>query len=351
MFNRTPVTFWVPPGRICYTSLQGDRLGNRYYSGPVTDHFNGKQFYHPGLPSTDKSVLDILRWRLSGKHSRWPDVVPARSGVKPDAYVDGLRITLIGHASLLVQIAGCNILVDPVWGERVSPFRRVGPRRHNPPAVALGDLPPIHAVLITHSHYDHMDTSTLGWTWQHHCPLMISPLGNDAVIRKDVPDAKVQTGDWWESFPIGNQVRVTIVPAYHWSARNLGDRRLALWGGFVLDTSAGLVYCAGDTGYQDGKIFAEIRDRLGSPLVAVLPIGAYEPRWFMSTQHVDPSQAIRIASGVGAPYLLGIHWGTFALTDEPWDEPATLLRDAIEQQKSPKLAALAMRPGDTWELH
>jgi L-ascorbate metabolism protein UlaG (beta-lactamase superfamily) len=196
-----------------------------------------------------------------------------------------------------------------------------------------------------------MDTPTLGWLWQHHRPLMFAPLGNDAVIGKDVPDATVQTGDWWESFPVSDRVNATIVPAYHWSARNLGDRRLALWGGFALETPAGLVYCAGDTGYQDGKIFAQIRDRLGSPVVAVLPIGAYEPRWFMSTQHVDPAEAIRIASGIGAPYLLGIHWGTFALTDEPWDEPATLLRDAIEQQKSPKLAALAMRPGDTWEPH
>ena len=324
-------------------------MGNRYYSGPVTDHFNGKQFYHPGLPSTDKSVLDILRWRLSGRHSRWPDVVPARSGLKPDALADGLRITHIGHASLLVQVAGCNILVDPVWAERASPFRRIGPRRHNPPSIAFADLPPIHAVLVTHSHYDHMDTPTLGRLWQHHRPLIFAPLGNDAVIRKDVPDATVQTGDWWESFPVSDRVNATIVPAYHWSARNLGDRRLALWGGFVLETPLGMVYCAGDTGYQDGKIFAQIRDRFGSPLVAVLPIGAYEPRWFMSTQHVDPVETIRIATEMRAQYLLGVHWGTFALTDEPWDEPATLLRDAIEQQKPEKLTALAMRAGDTWE--
>lgn len=324
-------------------------MGNRYYSGPVTDHFNGKQFYHPGLPSTDKSVLDILRWRLSGQHSRWPDVVPARSGLRPDECVDGLRITHIGHASLLVQVAECNILVDPVWSERASPFRWAGPRRHNPPAVAIDDLPPVDAVLVTHSHYDHMDTLTLGRLWQRHRPLMIAPLGNDAVIRKDVPDAKVQTGDWWDSFAISDPVRATIVPAYHWSARNLGDRRLALWGGFVLETPAGLVYCAGDTGYQDGKIFAQIRERLGAQLVAVLPIGAYEPRWFMSTQHVDPVETIRIATEMRAQYLLGVHWGTFALTDEPWDEPATLLRDAIEQQKPERLTALAMRAGDTWE--
>ena len=184
-----------------------------------------------------------------------------------------------------------NILVDPVWSNRTSPFKWTGPLRHNPPAVSLADLPPIHAVLVTHNHYDHMDTATIAALWQTHKPAVISPLGNDTVIRKDAPDVQVQTGDWWQSFTLSDQVRVTIVPAYHWSARNLGDRRCALWGGFILDTPAGKIYCAGDTAYQDGKIFTEIRDRCGEPLVAILPIGAYDPRWFMNTQHTDPAEA------------------------------------------------------------
>ena len=320
-----------------------------YYTGPVTDHFNGKQFYLAGLPSTDKSIFDILRWRFFGKHSPWPEVVPARSGLKPDARVEGIRITSIGHSSFLIQTAGLNILIDPVWSDRASPFKRIGPRRSNPPAVALADLPPIHAILVTHNHYDHMDTVTLDKLWQTHRCTIISPLGNDTVIRKDAPDVQVQTGDWWQSFPLSDDVRITIVPAYHWSARRFGDRRMALWGGFVLDTPKGRIYCAGDTGYQDGKIFAEIRRRCGAPRIAVLPIGAYEPRWFMRTQHTDPAEAVQIATDVGAQHLLGAHWGTFSLTDEPWDEPPKLLAEAMKKCAPSGITALPMKAGDIWE--
>jgi L-ascorbate metabolism protein UlaG (beta-lactamase superfamily) len=324
-------------------------LGNRYYNGPLSDHFNGKQFYHSGLPSTDKSILDLLRWKLFGKQSHWPATISSRSGLKPDTHVDALRITAIGHSSMLIQVAALNILVDPVWSDRTSPFRSIGPLRRNPPAVAFDDLPPIHAVLVTHNHYDHMDTNTLGRLSETHKPRMISPLGNDAVIRKDAPDVEVETGDWWQTFTLSDQVRATIVPAYHWSARNLGDRRFALWGGFILETPAGIIYSAGDTGYQDGKIFTEIRKRCGAPRVAILPIGAYEPRWFMSSQHTDPAQAIQIAIDCGAQHLLGVHWATFQLTDEPWDEPAMLLEKTMRERAPANLTAQALLPGDIWE--
>ena len=204
--------------------------------------------------------------------------------------------------------------------------------------------------MVTHNHYDHMDTATIAAIHAHHKPVIISPLGNDSVIHKDAPQVPVQTGDWWQSFPLSPNVRVTIVPAYHWSARKLGDRRQALWCGFILDTPSGRIYCAGDTAYQDGKIFADIRSRCGAPAVAILPIGAYEPRWFMSAQHTDPAEAVRIAMDVGAQHLLGIHWGTFPLTDEPWDEPAQLLKDAFQQQADTGIRAHAMRPGDIWNL-
>jgi L-ascorbate metabolism protein UlaG (beta-lactamase superfamily) len=319
-----------------------------YYTGPVTDHFNGKQFYHPGLRPTDKSLFDLLRWQLFGKRSPWPKAIPARIGLKPDSRIDDLRITCIGHASQLIQTAGINILVDPVWSDRVSPFRALGPRRRNPPAVALADLPTIHVVLVTHNHYDHMDTATISTIHAQHQAIIISPLGNDTVIHKDCPNIPVQTGDWWQTFPLSRDVHVTIVPAYHWSARRLGDRRLALWCGFVLDTPAGRIYCAGDTAYQDGKIFREIRSRCGAPLVAILPIGAYAPRWFMSTQHADPAEAIQIAIDTGAQHLLGIHWGTFQLTDEPWDEPPTLLKSAM-QRAPDSLKAHAFHSGNIWQ--
>ena len=282
---------------------------------------------------------------------RGPRLFLRAPGLKPDARVEGIRITSIGHASFLIQTAGLNILIDPVWSDRASPFKGIGPRRSNPPAVALADLPPIQAVLVTHNHYDHMDTVTLAGLFcgRRIAARFISPLGNDAVIHKDAPDVQAQTGDWWQSFPLSEHVRLTIVPAYHWSARKLGDRRLALWGGFVLDTPTGRIYCAGDTGYQDGKIFAEIRNRCGTPSIAVLPIGAYEPRWFMQTQHTDPSEAVQIATDVGAQHLLGAHWGTFQLTDEPWDEPARLLEEAMKKRGPSELSAKPMKAGDIWE--
>jgi L-ascorbate metabolism protein UlaG (beta-lactamase superfamily) len=324
-------------------------LGNRYYTGPVTDHFDGKQFYHAGLPSTDKSLIDLLRWQFFGKRHKWPKAVLVRSGIRPDPCIDGLRITAIGHSSLLIQAAGINILVDPVWSERASPFRRIGPRRCNAPAVALENLPPIHAVLVSHNHYDHMDTATISALWQAHRPAVISPLGNDAVIRKDAPEVQVQTGDWWQNFKLSERVRITLVPSYHWSARSFGDRRFALWSGFVLDTPAGKIYCAGDTARQDGRIFNEIRERLGAPLVAILPIGAYEPRWFMKSQHADPAEAVQIAIDTGARHLLGVHWATFQLTDEPYEEPAQLLEKIMRERTPANLTAQALRPGDLWE--
>ncbi len=302
-------------------------MANRYYEGPRSDHFDGERFFHPGLPTSDKSLLDVLRWR-----------------------VDGLAITAIGHASLLIQVGGSNILLDPVWAERASPFGRIGPRRRNAPAVALEDLPPIDSVLITHNHYDHMDVDTIERLWSAHRPAVISPLGNDGVIRRAAPEVEVTTGDWWESFALPRGVRATIVPAYHWSSRGLGDRRMALWGGFVLETAAGVVYCAGDTAYRDGAIFREIGERFGPPAVAILPIGAYAPRWFMDRQHADPEEAVRIALDCGAKQVLGIHWGTFQLTDEPYEEPAERFRDAGRLASLDSREVVALRAGDTWQL-
>ena len=345
-------------------------MANRYYSGPPSDHFDGERFFHPGLPSADKSLREVLRWSLGSKRPAWPEVVEARSGLRPPSASERLRITCIGHASLLIQVGGVNLLVDPVWSERASPFRWLGPRRRNPPSVALEDLPPIHAVLVTHNHYDHLDLATVGKLWERHHPFVLAPLGNDTILRaagtkiagKKIPGTKIRskkiastkidvtTGDWWDAFQLPGGLRATIVPAYHWSSRGLRDRRMALWGGFVLETPQGVLYLAGDTAYRDGAIFSEIRQRCGPPRVAVLPIGAYAPRWFMQTQHADPEEALQIAADCGAGQVLGIHWNTFPLTDEPYDEPAERLDLAAHSVARAEVPAQALRPGDVWEL-
>lgn len=332
--------------------FRGGRLRNPYYQGPITDHFDGTRFFLPSLPSSDKSLLDVLKWKIPGKRAEkvpWPKKVPAQNGVRPADRVAGLQITHIGHSSYLVQTSDLNILVDPVWAERASPLKWIGPRRRNPPAVAFEDLPPINAVLITHNHYDHLDTSTVRLLWKTHHSRIFAPFGNDAIIRASAPEIEVQTGDWWDAFPLAESIRLTIVPAYHWSSRGLRDRRMALWGGFILETPAGAVYCAGDTGYRDGAIFHEIGRRFGPPVVAMVPIGAYEPRWFMKTQHANPEEAVQIARDVGAQQALGIHWGTFAMTDEPYGEPAERFESAVQEKGLDAGRFKAMRPGDTWK--
>jgi L-ascorbate metabolism protein UlaG (beta-lactamase superfamily) len=323
-------------------------LPNFYYQGPPSDHFDGHRFFHPGLPSGDKSLGEVLRWRWTSQQAQWPATIAARSGLRPAQRTKGLTVTQIGHASLLLQVAGVNLLVDPVWSERVSPLSFLGPRRHNPPSVAFNHLPPIDAVLVTHNHYDHMDVATLARLEQTHHPRFLMPLGNDVILRKSAPGSNIETGDGWHSFVLPGDLRAHIVPAYHWSSRSIRDRRMALWGGFMIESPAGLIYCAGDTGLRDGAIFHEIRRRFEPPALALLPIGAYAPRWFMRNQHADPYEAVQIAAIVGSRHTLGIHWDTFQLTDEQYDEPEQLLSAALAQHVDAVMRFDALHPGDVW---
>jgi len=323
-------------------------LANRYYDGPKTDHFDGARFFHPGLLSSDKSLLDVLKWKITATRSPWPEAIPARAGLHPEKRVEGLRVIAIGHSSLLLQVAGANILIDPVWSDRVSPFRWLGPRRRNAPAIPFENLPHIDCILLTHNHYDHMDVGTLKRLWEVHHPRIFAPLGNDAVIQASAPSVEVKTGDWWDSLALSNALRATLVPAYHWSSRNIRDRRMALWGGFILESPVGVIYCAGDTALRDAAIFHQIRERFGPAHLAIVPIGAYAPRWFMQTQHVDPEEAMQIAQICGAEHVLGVHWGTFQLTDEPYDEPETRFLAAARSQLGANSNVFALHPGDVW---
>ncbi|WP_347310437.1 MBL fold metallo-hydrolase [Defluviimonas sp. SAOS-178_SWC] len=250
-----------------------------------------------------------------------PTVPPERS--------DEARITMVGHATMLIQVAGLNLLTDPVWSDRASPVRFAGPRRVTAPGIEFNHLPPIDAVLISHNHYDHLDTATLRWLQSRHRPHMVMPLGTDATIRRAVRGAQISTGDWHDRITLAPGISVTLTPAYHWSSRGIRDRRMALWSGFWIESPDTRIWFAGDTGYGDGAIFRDIRVRHGSPEIALISIGAYEPRWFMSAQHVAPDEAVRIFADIGADQALGYHWGTFQLTDEPREEPAELLQSSL----------------------
>jgi L-ascorbate metabolism protein UlaG (beta-lactamase superfamily) len=322
----------------------------RYYDGPVSDHFNGVRFFDPnGFPP--KSRLDLLRWQLGANRKKWPDWVAGGEDRPPQRVADNRwRISFVGHVTLLVQTAGLNILFDPVWSERASPFSFVGPKRVNAPGIAFDDLPPIDVVLVTHNHYDHLDTETLARLAYAHRPRVIAPLGNDTIMRAVMPSIRTEAHDWGDRIDLGAGCAATLVPARHWSARGLFDRNKALWCAFVIETPAGRIFYVGDSGYGDGSHFRSVRDRHGPIRLACLPVGAYEPRWFMREQHMNPEEAVRAFRDCGAEQALAHHYGTFQLTDEAYDAPGQALEIARRAAGIRRERFRMLKPGQVWEL-
>jgi len=320
---------------------------NRYYSGPATGHFDGR-FFNTSPHTIYKSFADVWRWRRTSQPAAWPDVVPITPAV-PAARIDGIRLTHVGHATTLIQIDGINLITDPVWSTRASPLTFLGPKRACAPGIAFDNLPPIDVVLLSHNHYDHLDIATLRRLIERDHPLVLTPLGNDTTIRQAVPTAKIVAMDWWDTQDAVDGLPITLVPAQHWSARGTRDRRMALWGGFFIRSAAAAIYFAGDTGYGDGSLFRTIRARLGAPDIALLPIGAYAPRWFMADQHVNPAEAVRIFGDMAVGHALGIHWGVFHLSDEGRDAPAVGLAQALALQGIAAERFVAAEPGHVFD--
>ncbi|MCW2283022.1 L-ascorbate metabolism protein UlaG (beta-lactamase superfamily) [Rhodoblastus acidophilus] len=323
-----------------------DMPSNRYYSGPSSDHFDGR-FFNLAPATPDKAVAEVRRWRRNARPQPWPDSVAVAPAAPPPRSA-ATRITLVGHATVLIQTRNLNLLTDPFWSKRASPVPFFGPKRICPPAVAFDALPKIDAVLLSHNHYDHCDTSTLRRLAKRDSPLFIAPLGNDRVLKRSGA-TRMQTRDWWEDCDLGAEVRVAVVPAQHWSSRGLHDRRMALWGGFVVHAGEEKIYFAGDTGYGDGSLFKTIRDRVGAPDLALLPIGAYDPRWFMADQHINPEEAVMIFEDISAKQALAIHWGVIQLTDESRDAPREDLLTALSVRGIPPEKFVAEEPGFIWE--
>jgi len=323
---------------------------NRYYQGPPSDHFDGTRFFAPGH-HTRKTARDLLRWRRENGRREWPRSVVNASFPAPAARVrEGVSATFIGHATVLIQVAGLNIITDPFLSERASPTQLAGPRRVRPPGIALDVLPPIDVVLVSHNHYDHMDLPALRRLHDRDAPLVVTPLGNAAILRRSRRRLRVEEGDWGDSVALGEGVTATLTPALHWSKRGFHDRNMALWSAFHLSTPAGGVYFAADTGYGSGEHFRDIRRRFGPPLLALLPIGAYEPRWFMRAQHMDPREAVRAHLDLGAHRSLAIHHGTIQLTDEGLGEPVAMLKVALGAYGVPEANFRALEPGEGWNL-
>jgi L-ascorbate metabolism protein UlaG (beta-lactamase superfamily) len=320
---------------------------NPYYDGPVRANFDGLHF-SDGREIT-KGFKDFFRWQLQRKTEAWPASYAAPPQDEPPARVEGLRVAHVGHASFLIQAGGQNIITDPVFVERASPFQFAGPRRVNPPGIAFDRLPKIDAILISHNHYDHLDLTSVHRLVDRDRCRVIAPLGNDAIIQASRPDIGVEAHDWGDVVKLAPAVTVTLFPAYHWSARGAFDRRMALWASFVIETPAGKVYHIGDTGYHDGTFFRDHGREFGPFRLAILPIGAYEPRWFMADNHMNPAEAVEVMKALRAEVALGHHWGTFQLTDEGIERPPEALADALRQAGISPERFPASRPGMVWQ--
>jgi L-ascorbate metabolism protein UlaG (beta-lactamase superfamily) len=271
---------------------------------------------HPFKEVWKWAVGDKLggRRRKSPAHAAVPTVAPDPEALRvPPAPGEGARLVWLGHASWLVQTDGLSLLIDPVLGSSIS----VVIKRNGRAPLAAAALPPIAAQLVSHNHYDHMDAPSLRAVG---APVVVG-LGNGRLIGGHLPVTEL---GWWDAADIGG-VRVTYVPSQHWSRRGLNDANRALWGGFVIESGGLAIYHSGDTAYFEG--FAEIGKRFPRLDVALLPIGAYDPRWFMAKQHMNPDDALQAFQDLGARRVVAMHWGTFKLTDEPLDEPPALFRE------------------------
>ncbi|MES2504555.1 MAG: MBL fold metallo-hydrolase [Myxococcota bacterium] len=282
--------------------------------------FEGSKFKDSEVQDT-KTPWDLAKFIWSKPASDWPKWRELKQLDKPPANVPdkALRATFVNHATVLLQTEGLNILTDPVWSDRVSPVSFAGPKRVHAPGIRFEDLPKINIVLVSHSHYDHLDLPTLQRLETAFQPTFFVGLKVSSILRPKMPQAKIVEMDWDSAYDIGPQQKVHFLKAQHWSARSPFDRNKTLWGAFAVELPGGNIYFAGDTGY--GKHFKAAQAKLGSFRLALIPIGAYEPRWFMKYQHMNPADAMQAFHDLNATNAIGIHHGCFPLSYEKYLAP------------------------------
>lgn len=313
---------------------------------PLPPHHRPGGFQNNYLEFQPKGLGAVLSWRIAAARDGLPPaprepipvVAPDLAFIASNARAGAAMqpaATWIGHATTLVQADGLNVLTDPMFSERASPFSFIGPKREQPPGLALAELPHVDLVLVSHNHYDHLDDASVRALAAQAGgpPLFVVPLGLKAWLAERGITNAVEL-DWWQSHRVG-AVEVVLTPVQHWSGRGLDDRMATLWGGFAVFGPSLQWFFSGDTGYS--RDFADIRARFaprqrpedgGGFDLALIAVGAYEPRWFMATQHVNPAEAVQVHRDLGAKRSIGVHWGTFALTDEALDEPPRALAQA-----------------------
>ena len=308
---------------------------------------------HPLPDPVKRSFWRFLKRRYFGnddwpkakhQHGKIPVETPDHNAIQnPDP--TRLQVTWVGHATVLVQYGGLNILTDPVFSKRASPFKRLGPKRYTPPGLSMDELPKLDLVLLSHNHYDHFDLASLSKLGN--APRYVLPLKNGALLEKAgiTPD-RYDELDWDDQLSHPG-VTITHVPSNHWSSRTTSDRKEMLWGGYILEFSDGYrFYFVGDTGWNE-KLFAELGAQYGGIDFGLIPIGAYAPRDFMRNAHTNPDEAVKIMQAMGVKQALAIHWGTFVLTAEPVDEPPKHLAKALEDAGIPEHNFIAPAIGAT----
>ncbi len=318
------------------------------HKGPKSDHFDGKKF---GLPDQHKarSLFDIIKWGVSGDRGSWikHDENKYQARLKPLIDND-INVTYVNHSTFLLQLNGLNILTDPVWSDRASPYSWIGPKRMRPPGIKFEDLPEIDIVLISHNHYDHLDLPTVLQLREKFNPQFITPLGVSQFLeRNDITNS--YDLDWWDELSLNESVAVNAVPARHFSGRGVFDRDKTLWCGYVIESSSGTIYFAGDTAYSD--FFLEIGERFSPIDLALIPIGAYKPRWFMRPIHCNPDEAVKIHQDVNARQSFAAHFGTFPLADEGMNEPVEDLTKALEKNGLTETEFTALDEGESKTVH
>lgn len=297
-------------------------FGGKAQEYPVSDHYDGKVFFNPEKNQLI-SFWDVLKWKMNGSAVVWPDQVPNKNYPLPKLTSEQRAIvTFINHASFLFQLKELNVLTDPIFSDRASPFSFMGPKRVRSPGLKIEELPKIDVVIISHNHYDHLDLASLTALDAKFHPLFLVPLGDEKLL-KEAGIQNVREMDWWEEQTI-RDYRIVFTPAQHWSARGAFDKCESLWGSYFILSSTFKAYFGGDTGYSTH--FAKIRERLGAPDLALLPIGAYMPAELMQINHMNPQEAVVAHRDLNSGFSIGMHFGTFPLTDEGLNEPVERLK-------------------------